>query len=101
LGAMPLKTNAGLDSITDPEISITIEKIERGGLRFMCPSRSAKANHSHMGERYDSNRKYSYVTYYDTGNLYGAPMSDSFPFKELKFERDLPLGVISTDPWRC
>jgi hypothetical protein len=60
-------------------------------LRFMCPSRSAKANHTHMGERYDSNKECSYVTYYDTGNLFGAPMSDSFPCRDLNLKGIYPL----------
>ena len=55
-GAMLLKTKVKLELLHDSNVLHMIEKMKRGGLRFVGSQRYVKANNQHMGKDYDKDQ---------------------------------------------
>ena len=91
--AMLLKTGVELELITDLKILDIIERQKRGGLCFVGSKRHVKANNKYI-EGFDISQPSSYLMYWDANNLYGWAMSQSLPFKDLKFDKEVTLDQI-------
>ena len=52
----------------------------RGGIS-MISNRYAEANNPYMGDLYNVEKQMSYITYYDSNNLYGFVMMEALPYK--------------------
>ena len=76
-------TRVELDQITDPDMSLMVEKGIRGGI-CMAVTRYAKANNPHLKD-YDPNKEKSYFRYWDANNLYGSAMSRPLPVQNFKW----------------
>ena len=79
-----------LELISDPQMYLMIEKGIRGGISTIS-KRYAKANNPYMGEKYNSKKKTSYITYLDANNLYGAAMSQKLPIRDFKWMNEEEL----------
>ena len=94
--AMLLKTGIELDLITDLEMLKMVERAKRGGLCFVGSKRMVKANNKYL-EDYNPNEDSTFIMYWDANNLYGWAMSQSLPFKNLRFRTDITLeDILST-----
>ena len=51
-----------------------------------------------MGDRYVRSDKNKKILYIDANNLYGWAMSESIPYDEIKFEKDICLNDILNTP---
>ena len=63
------KTEVELESITNYDMLLMVEKVIRGGICHAI-HRSAKANNKYM-KNYNKNIKSPYLMYLDANNLYG------------------------------
>ena len=79
------KTKVKLESITDINMSLMIEKEIRGAVCHAI-HRYAKANNKYM-KNYDKNIELSYVMYLDGNNLYGWGMSQNLPANGFNWEK--------------
>ena len=92
---MLLKTGIELDLITDLEMLKMVERAKRGGLCFVGSKRMVKANNKYLQD-YNPNEDSTFIMYWDANNLYGWAMSQSLPFKNLRFRTDITLDRKST-----
>ena len=95
--AMLLLTNIELDLITDIKMLDLIERMKRGGLCFVGSKRYIKANNKYM-KKNNKNDPSNYIMYWDANNLYGWAMSQSLPYKDLKFDTEVSLTEILETP---
>ena len=79
------KTKVKLESITDINMLLMIEKEIRGAVCHAI-HRYAKANNKYM-KNYDKNIELSYVMYLDGNNLYGWGMSQNLPANGFNWEK--------------
>jgi len=63
---------------------LIIKKGIRGGIS-MISNRYGKANNKYMGEKLDSEKPSSYITYLDANNLYGWAMSQKLTRRGFKW----------------
>ncbi len=75
--AMLKYTKIKLESLTDINMHLMVEKGIRGGI-CMVSKRHAKANNKYMKE-FDMKQTSSYITYLDANNLYGWAMVQTLP----------------------
>ncbi len=87
--AMLKYTKIELESLTDINMHLMVEKGIRGGI-CMPSKRYAKANNKYMKE-YDPNLPISFITYLDANNLYGWAMIQPLPTGGYQW--------IKTDKW--
>ena len=83
------KTGVKLESITDYDMLLMIEKGIRGGI---CQEthRYAKANNKYM-KNYNKNIASSYIEYLDANNLYEWEMSQKIPVNGFKWVKQKKL----------
>lgn len=68
--AMKKMTGVKLESITDIDILLFVERGIRGGIS-QCSHRYAKANNRYMEDDYDPTKEENFIIYLDANNLYG------------------------------
>ena len=81
--AMLKMTKINLESITDIDMQLFIEKGLRGGISYIA-HRHAEANNKYM-KNYDPSKVSSYISYLDANNLYGWAMSEPLPYRNFKW----------------
>ena len=81
------KTKAKLESLTDIDMLLKVEKWIRGGI-CLSINRYAKPNSKYM-KRYDGNKESSYLKYWDVNNLYCWEILQNLPLKGFKGVKDL------------
>ena len=81
------KTKAKLESLTDIDMLLKVEKWIRGGI-CLSINRYAKPNSKYM-KRYDGNKESSYLKYWDVNNLYCWEILQNLPLKGFKGVEDL------------
>ena len=89
------KTGVKLESITDYDMLLMIEKVIRGGI-CQAAHRYAKANNKYM-KNYDKNIESSYIEYLDVNNLYGWAMSQKLPIKGFKWVKQKKISKFNED----
>ena len=77
------KTEVELESLTDYNMLLMIEKGIRGGI-CQATHRYAKANNKYMNN-YNEDIESSYIAYLDANNLYGWTMSQKVPVNGFKW----------------
>nr|WP_253308703.1 DNA polymerase [Rickettsia endosymbiont of Ceutorhynchus assimilis] len=77
--AMLKYTGREIELITDQDMFLFVERGIRGGLSQVCSKRQAQANNKYM-PNYDSDKKESYLMYFDINNQYGWAMSQHLPY---------------------
>ena len=81
------KTKAKLESLTDIDMLLKVEKWIRGGI-CLSINRYAKPNSKYM-KNYDGNKESSYLKYWDVNNLYCWEILQNLPLKGFKGVKDL------------
>ena len=81
------KTGVKLESLTDIDMLLMVEKGTRGGI-CQAIHRYAKSNNKYM-KNYDKDIISSYQTYLDGNNLYGWAMSQRLPVNGFKWVKKL------------
>ena len=81
------KTKAKLESLTDIDMLLKVEKWIRGGI-CLSINRYAKPISKYM-KRYDGNKESSYLKYWDVNNLYCWEILQNLPLKGFKGVKDL------------
>ena len=79
-------TDINLQTLQDKDMILLSENNIRGGISSV------------MGDRYVRSDKNKKILYIDANNLYGWAMSESLPFDEIKFEKDICLNDILNAP---
>ena len=83
--AMQKMTEINLESISDIDMQLFIEKGLRGGISYIA-HRHGKANNKHMTDYYPQKEdKDSYLIYLDANNLYGWAMSQPLPTGDFRW----------------
>ena len=77
-------TNVKLDTLQDKDMILLLENNIRGGISSV------------MGDRYVKSDDYKKILYIDANNLYGYAMSQSLPYKDLKFDSIDIETILST-----
>ena len=85
--AMLKMTGVKLEKISDIDKYLFIEKGLRGGISYIG-KRYAKANNKYMND-YDLKKQSTFISYFDINNLYGWPMSESLPYEEVKWLKNV------------
>jgi hypothetical protein len=80
-----LMTKAKLDLITDPSILDMIDRSKRGGLCYVSSKRYVKANNHYLPD-YDDAQEENYFIYAYANSLYACTMTQSLPYKDLRFD---------------
>ena len=75
-------TNIKLQTLQDKDLNLLIENIIRGGISSV------------MGDRYVKSDENYKILHIDATNLYGHSMSQSLPYDEIKFKKDICLEKI-------
>ena len=88
-----MKTKTELEFITDVDMLNKIEKMKRGGLCFVGSKGHVKANNKYC-EDCDTTKPENYLMYWDANNLYGWAMSQSLPYRNLRFNDDITLQEV-------
>ena len=92
--AMLKMTGVKLETISDIDQYLFIEKGTRGGVSYIA-KRYAKANNKYMND-YDSNKQSAFITYLDKNNLFGWSMSKYLTYGEFKWLKNVDeLDVMS------
>ena len=91
--AMLLKTGTELELISDPKILDIIERQKKGGLCYVGSKRHVVAN-NHYFEDFNPEKPEDYLLYLDANNLYGWAMVQQLPYKDLKFDNDVPIETV-------
>ena len=86
-------TEVKLESLSDPDMLLMVEKGIRGGIS-MISNRYGKANNKYMGDRFDNREPSKYITYLDANNLYGRAMIKSLPTHSFKW-----IKVSELETW--
>ena len=81
-------TKVKLELMSDIDMVLFIEKGIRGGINQCC-NRYSKANNKYMKDKYNNNEESKYIVYYDVNNLYGHSMSESLPYGEFEWVKNL------------
>ena len=81
--AMLKMTGVKLQTISDINVHLFIEKVMRGGISNIC-KRNALANNKYL-KIYDSNKKSTFIIYWDANNLYGWGMNQPLPYSDFNF----------------
>ena len=79
-------TGTNLQILQDEDFVLTLGKIKRGGISSV------------MGERYVKSDDIKKILYIDANKLYGWAMSESLPYDEIKFDRNVKLVEILNIP---
>ena len=79
-------TGINLQTLQDKDMILLLENNIRGGISSV------------MGDRYIKSDKNKKILYIDANNLYGHSMSDSLPYDEIKFDKDVKLEDILNTP---
>ena len=77
-------TSIKLDTLQDKDMILLLENNIRGGISSV------------MGDRYVKSDDYKKIFYIDANNLYGYAMSQSLPYKDLKFDSIDIETILST-----
>ena len=77
-------TNVKLDTLQDKDMILLLENNIRGGISSV------------MGDRYVKSDDHRKILYIDANNLYGYAMSQSLPYKDLKFDSIDIETILST-----
>uniref|UniRef100_UPI00358EF955 uncharacterized protein n=1 Tax=Myxine glutinosa TaxID=7769 RepID=UPI00358EF955 len=94
--AMLKMTKQNLELISDVDMLLMLEKAKRGGISQVCSKRYAKANNKYL-PNYDAKEDSSYLMYYDANNLYGWTMSQSLPYRKLKWVKEKDYEKVLQD----
>ena len=87
------KTGVSLELITDPDMSMFIDKSLLGGVSgVFIPL--AVANNPQMGDMYDATKPLNTIVYLDACNLYGWAMKQFLPTRNFEW-----VDVSSIDDW--
>ena len=86
-------TEVKLESLSDPDMLLMVEKGIRGGIS-MISNRYGKANNKYMGDRFDNREPSKYITYLDANNLYGWAMIKSLPTHSFKWMKVSELETL-------
>ena len=76
-----------LKKISDSDKYIFIEKGTRGGISYIS-KRYIKANNEYCSDS-DSEKPKTYISYLDINNLYGHAMSQSLPYANFKWVKNI------------
>ena len=79
-------TDIKLQTLQNKDMILLLENNIRGGISSV------------MGDRYVRSDKNKKILYIDANNLYGWAMSESLPYDEIKFEKDICLNDILNTP---
>ena len=80
--AMLIMTGVELETISDNDTHLLLEKGLRGGISYIA-KRYSKANNQYM-KNYDPTKPSMYIPYLDMNNLYGRGVSDYLPYERFK-----------------
>ena len=83
-------TDVNLDTITDIDLHLFIERAIRGGIS-MITHRHAKADNPLLGD-YNPAQPTSFILYLDVSNLYGWAMSQPLPLCDFEWIQD-PISL--------
>ena len=81
--AMLIMTGVELETISDNDTHLLLEKGLRGGISYIA-KRYSKANNQYM-KNYDPTKPSMYIPYLDMNNLYGRGVSDYLPYERFKW----------------
>ena len=81
--AMLKMAGVKLQTISDINVHLFIEKGMRGGISNIC-KRYALTNNKYL-ENYDSNKESTFIMYWDANNLYGWGVNQSLPYSDFNF----------------
>ena len=79
-------TDIKLQTLQYKDMILLLENNIRGGISSV------------MGDRYTTSDDNKKILYIDANKLYGWAMSESLPYNEIKFERNVKLGDILNTP---
>ena len=79
-------TSIKLDTLQDKDMILLLENNIRGGISSV------------MGDRYVKSDDHKKILYIDANNLYGYAMSQSLPYEDLKFESNIDIESILSNP---
>jgi hypothetical protein len=82
-----------LELISDTTILEIVERAKRGGLTFVGSKRHVKANNHLIGD-FDETKPEDYIRYLDANNLYGWAMSESLPYKDIRYSNETALEEV-------
>ena len=93
--AMLKMTKVKLQTISDINVHLLIEKSMRGGISNIC-KRYALANNKYL-KNYDSNKENTFIMYWDGNNLYGWAMNQLLPYSDFNFLTKKEINEFSLD----
>ena len=70
-------TKVQLELLSDPDMSLMIERDIRGGITTIS-HRHVKANNEYMGTEFDPTKETKFISYLDANDLYAWAMSKQF-----------------------
>ena len=85
--AMLKEVKVKFKKISDSDKYIFIEKGTRGGISYIS-KRYSKANNEYCSD-YHSEKPKTYISYLDINNLYGHAMSQSLPYANFKWVKNI------------
>ena len=93
--AMLKMTGVKLQTISDINVYLFIEKGMRGGISNIC-KRYALANNKYL-KNYHSNKENTFIIYWDANNLYGWGMDQPFPYSDFSFLTEKEINEFCLD----
>ena len=82
--AMLKETKIELELLSDVDMFYFFKRMVRGGISTIT-HRYAEANNPYMGDLYDEKKEKSYISYFDSNNLYGSIMMEKLPYKDFNW----------------